>query len=152
MIVLGLYTSLIWVYFFAPISLAFAYFMGSMCWSSIQHEMDQYYFKNHSVATSARVVKKELIDNSYLQTTAHGSDRLLKEPIYVEEFDYLVEYEFRPKTGGRQTGCELISEKYFENLAEGMEIPIYYLNFDPSISRFRGRKFMNQLKKQQGAS
>ena len=148
MVVLGFYTSLLFVYFFGPISLAFAYFMGSMCWSSIRHAMDQYYFKNYSVATSGKVVKKELIDSSHTQTTANGSDRLLAKPIYVEEYDYMIEYEFTPQQGMRQNAHELISQKHFEALEEGDEIPLFYLSFDHSVSKFRGQKFMNQRKKE----
>ncbi len=105
-------------------SVFFGYFMGGMVFGSLGTDMNQYYFREFSVSLNARLFEKE---------THHNEDSGADD--YTIGYSYIVD-------GSEHKGYTYVSHRCFEKLEEGVSIPIYYLSFDPSESKFRDRKFM----------
>lgn len=105
-------------------SVVFGYFMGGMVFGSLGSAMNQYYFKDFSVSLNAHLFEKETHYNE-----DSGADD------HTIGFSYIVE-------GSEQKGYSYVSHQCFEKLEEGASLPIYYLSFAPSESKFREQKFM----------
>ncbi|WGD34002.1 hypothetical protein [Olleya sp. YS] len=108
--------------------------------SSFMYYYEQAKIKKYGSYTSARIINKR-IDNYTHKTSSFNS----RQPKHINEFLYVIEFEFIYNNQVYKNECFFEHQSTFETISLDTELPIKFLKTNPKNTTLRRRKLSNQL-------
>ncbi|WP_397363306.1 hypothetical protein [Olleya sp. R77988] len=122
---------------FIVISLCFMLYMLP---SSFMHYYEQAEIKKYGSFTTAKIINKRVDDYSH-NTSSFDSGGSK----HIEEFLYVIEFEFTYNNQSYQSECFFEQKSTFEAITLDTELPIKFLKTKPRHVTLRRRKLSNQI-------
>ncbi|CDF79767.1 conserved hypothetical protein [Formosa agariphila KMM 3901] len=142
LIYIGLRFDIIFLIVFGGIFISVAlFFLIYTIPSSMIHYYEKALVKKHGKYTTATILDKEIIDNSYYDKNTYAVDSMSKGK-RIEELNYVLKYTFEYQSKEYKNSA-FVQKNEFETLNVGDKIPIRFLKTDPNTSFVRKIKLKN---------